>query len=241
MEISPLLVNHCLAAYLARVVGPPLDRSFNKCLPEVSGGYLTKHLTLHFLSLSDLYGLSAYSPSRGMLYALARMGLLPRISYRFNGEELVTQELDSPLPFADAVTDQYRAIAWIAQCEKPAVLVIDNAVVMCSPAYEAITEMSAIDWILDWRCVDGQLIHGNEVHHLDGGAQRLQEAIERSPGKQLLHHEWVARYAPDHSLRRFRGSFQYVQWGDRKGRLLVLDGTPQPVEMEPSQLPRQDG
>ncbi|MEM9772870.1 MAG: hypothetical protein AAF889_14990 [Cyanobacteria bacterium P01_D01_bin.73] len=151
----------------------------------------------------------------------------------------MTQELESPLPPPGVITDQYRAIAWIAECENPAVLVIDNAVVMCSPAYQAITGMSAVDWILDWHCVGGQPMHGNEARHLEGEADRLQSTLERSPTRQLLHHQWVARYVPDGSLRRFRGCLQYIQWGDRKGRLLVLDGAPQPVEVQSSGRARQ--
>ncbi|MGD1938350.1 MAG: hypothetical protein ACFCA4_12460 [Cyanophyceae cyanobacterium] len=151
----------------------------------------------------------------------------------------MAQDFSSPLPPPEVVADQYRAIGWIAQCQQPAVLVINNAVVMCSPAYQEMTQMSAVDWILDWQCIEGRPIHGNAVRHLKGGAEKLQAEIEQSPSKQLLNHEWLAVYAPDDSVRKFRGSFQYVKWGDRVGRLLVLDGVPQPVELEASGGARQ--
>ncbi|MEM9246880.1 MAG: hypothetical protein AAGA67_14235, partial [Cyanobacteria bacterium P01_F01_bin.153] len=153
-----------------------------------------------------------------------------KIAYKFNGSTVVKDQNGSPLPPPSAITSYRRAVDWVMSCKDAAVLVVEGAALHCSEEYEIITGMSSLDWAMDWRCVQGILVHGNVARHLEGGADALQNAIEAAPNKRLINHEWDAIYAPDGSngsKRRFRGSFQFVEFEGRKGRILVLDGVPE--------------
>ncbi len=220
---APSSVDSALKDYvLGQVKDKPLKDHLQLCTVELT----PDELVLHFSSRRSLYAAAGHTHLMSLLRSLRAVDR-HEITYKFNGRTIVQERNGSPLPPPSAITSHRRAVDWVMNCEDAAVLVVEGAALYCSEEYEAVTGMSCLDWAMDWWCIKGALVHGNAVRHLEGGAEALQNAIEAAPNKRLINHEWNAIYAPDGSTRKFRGSFQFVEFEGRKGRILVLDGVPE--------------
>lgn len=108
------------------------------------------------------------------------------------------------------------------------VLVLEEQVVAASESYCKLTGKSLSEWLTDWTQQGSQRIHGNQSRHLPGVREKLVADLEESDGL-LINYQWPAIFARDQSTRLFTGHFQRVQFGDRRGRLLLLLGEPVPV------------
>lgn len=107
-----------------------------------------------------------------------------------------------------------------------AILVIEEQVVAASESYCKLTGKSLTEWLTDWGQQDGRRIHGNQSRHLPGVRERIVSDLEASETGLLLNYQWPAIFSRDNSTRLFQGHFQRVQFGDRRGRMLLLLGEP---------------